>query len=221
VTFAAGVELPYHTHPFAESVTLLEGEAAVEVEGRRYVLRPFDNVSIPRETPHGVTNLSSARPAVFHIAMASASPTRTLVERPARRQDMPADATGQPGRERVNRHGVAGEEAGSGAKLRDWFNRDLGGFEMSGGFGLFAPGGRLPCHLHDFDESITIVGGEATCVVEGRRYRLSGGATALVPRGRCHYFVNETDRPMAMVWVYAGPMPERIVLAERCCSAAR
>ena len=41
----------------------------------------------------------------------------------------------------------------------------------------------------------------------------------MVPRGRVHYFVNETDAPMEMIWVYAGPMPERIVVDERCVTA--
>ena len=41
-------------------------------------------------------------------------------------------------------------------------------------------------------------------------------ATALQPRGRIHYFINETPDPMAMIWVYAGPLPERIVVDERC-----
>ena len=60
--------------------------------------------------------------------------------------------------------------------------------------------------------------GAATCVVEGRRYALSGAATALVPRGRVHYFINESSGPMAMLWVYAGPMPIRIVVDERCAT---
>ena len=89
---------------------------------------------------------------------------------------------------------------------------------MSGGYGLFHPGGRLPAHFHDFDESICIIEGEATCVVEGRRFRLSDGATALVPRGRVHYFINESDAPMAMIWVYAGPSPVRVVVDERCAT---
>ena len=42
----------------------------------------------------------------------------------------------------------------------------------------------------------------------------------LAPRGRCHYFINETSLPMAMIWVYGGDMPERMVLEENCCSAA-
>ena len=90
--------------------------------------------------------------------------------------------------------------------------------EMSGGYASFQPGGRLPAHIHDFDESICIVEGRATCIVEGRRYSLSECATAIEPRGRVHYFINESSGPMAMIWVYAGPKPERIVVAERCCT---
>jgi quercetin dioxygenase-like cupin family protein len=89
---------------------------------------------------------------------------------------------------------------------------------MSGGYGLFHPGGRLPAHFHDFDESICIIDGRATCVVEGRRFALSGCATALVPRGRVHYFINESSKTMAMIWVYAGPRPERVVVEERCAT---
>ena len=76
----------------------------------------------------------------------------------------------------------------------------------------------MPCHIHDFDESICIVQGIATCIVEGRKYTMSDCATALQPRGRCHYFINESDSPMIMLWVYAGPMPERIMMEEQACA---
>lgn len=89
---------------------------------------------------------------------------------------------------------------------------------MSGGYGLFHPTGRLPAHVHDFDESICIIAGQATCVVEGRRYSMRDSATALQPRGRVHYFINETQGTMEMLWVYAGPKPERIVVEERCAT---
>ena len=79
------------------------------------------------------------------------------------------------------------------------------------------PAPRLPCHRHEFDESITIVQGAATCIVEGRRYELSANATALVPQGRCHYFINLTLEPMAMIWVYAGDAPDRIVMDDMLC----
>ena len=34
----------------------------------------------------------------------------------------------------------------------------------------------------------------------------------MVPRGRVHFFINETEAAMGMIWVYAGPRPERIVV---------
>jgi 2-keto-3-deoxy-L-rhamnonate aldolase RhmA/quercetin dioxygenase-like cupin family protein len=219
VTFAPEAALPYHTHPFSESVTLLEGQANLEVEGRLYRLQPLDNVTIPRDTPHAVVNTSAGRPAVFHIAMASDTPTRTLVTTSFPRTAMPDDAVGfMANKERVNRHArMPHYELAPLAHFQDFFNRELGCPDMSGGYGLFEPGGRLPCHLHDFDESICIVQGTATCVVEGRRYSLADNGTALVPRGRCHYFINQSDQSMAMIWVYAGPMPERILMNEKCC----
>ena len=76
----------------------------------------------------------------------------------------------------------------------------------------------IPAHVHDLDESICIIDGVATCIVEGRRYRMADRATALQPRGRVHYFINESDAPMAMLWVYAGPVPERIIVRDRCAT---
>jgi 2-dehydro-3-deoxyglucarate aldolase/4-hydroxy-2-oxoheptanedioate aldolase len=220
VTFEPGAQLAYHTHTFSESVTLLEGAAVVEVEGRRYDLEPLDNVVIPPGVAHHVFNPSASASAVLHVAMASSNPSRTLVERSFSRKAVQELIDGFPGAERVNRHKTARRfEAGAGATFIDFFNKDLmPGIEMSGGYGRFTPGGRLPCHIHDFDESICIIEGTATCLVEGRRYSMSGNSTALQPRGRCHYFVNESREPMAMLWVYAGPVPERLVLEERNCT---
>jgi quercetin dioxygenase-like cupin family protein len=213
VTFAPEARLPYHTHPFSESITLLRGRVLVEVEGRAYELEPLDNVVVPRGVAHAVRNLSSREPAVLHVALASHQPTRTLVE--------PVFAkTGRPGAERVNRFRTAPRSAaGPNTEFVDCFNEELlPGLEMSGGHALFHPGGRLPAHLHDFDESICIIEGTAVCIVEGRRFSLADGATALVPRGRVHYFINETKETMSMLWVYAGPRPERIVVDERCAT---
>jgi 2-dehydro-3-deoxyglucarate aldolase/4-hydroxy-2-oxoheptanedioate aldolase len=219
VTFAPGSRLPYHTHPFTESITLLEGRAIMEVEGRAYELEPLDNVVIPRGTPHQAINPSTDK-VVLHIAMATHSPTRTLVETPFTSRVMPPSFTGLPGVERVNRFRTAPRgSAGPNTEFIDFFNRDLmPGIEMSGGYGLFYPGGRLPAHVHDFDESICIISGTATCIVEGERYPLSDCSTALVPRGRVHYFINDTPTTMAMLWIYAGPTPERIVVEENCAT---
>jgi len=218
VTFGPGAVLPCHRHTFAESITLLQGRALVDVEGRQYEIGPLDNVTIPRGLAHRVTNLSRSAPAQFHVALASATPDRELVNRYFPRRTMPSVTATQPGGERVTFVQQAGRYTpGNAASFVDFFNADLlPGLEMCGGYGQFQPGGRLPAHLHDFDESICIVEGEATCVVEGRRHHMSGLATALQPRGRIHYFINESSAAMGMIWVYAGPQPERIVVDEAC-----
>lgn len=220
VTFLPDAVLPYHVHTFTESITLLSGAASVEIKGRRYTLRPMDNVVIPAGHAHTAKNLSNREPAVFQVALATDSPTRTLVTEFYSKRSMPDDSQGVPGGERVNRFASAKRfAAGPNTEFIDFFNQELmPGIEMSGGYGLFQPGGRLPAHVHDFDESICIISGEATCIVEGRRYRMSDGATALQPRGRVHYFVNESSSTMEMLWVYAGPRPERIVVDERCAT---
>jgi 2-dehydro-3-deoxyglucarate aldolase/4-hydroxy-2-oxoheptanedioate aldolase len=221
VTFAPGATLPYHAHTFTESITLLSGAAIVEVEGRSYSLGKLDNAVIPPGLAHQARNQSLTEPVVFHIAMATDNPTRTLVDRFFSRRAMPADSAGLAGAERVNRFATAERGvAGPNTEFIDYFNESLmPGIEMSGGYGLFHPRGRLPAHIHDFDESICIISGQATCVVEGRRYAMSGCATALQPRGRVHYFINESAGPMEMLWVYAGPKPERIVVDERNATA--
>jgi len=241
VTFAPGAELPYHFHPVGESVTLLSGEVIAAVEGREYSLAPLDNITVPRGLAHAVRNPSVRQPAVLHVALASDNPARELVSTAFERQTMPSDSPGAFGKERVTRFQsaprleakpgqVLGDYinwdssgrlvklvgiAGPGTSFIDYFSSDLlPGIEMSGGYGLFEPRGRLPAHFHDFDESICIIQGTATCVVEGREYQMADGCTALQPRGRIHYFENRTEESMAMIWVYAGPVPERIAVDE-------
>ncbi len=220
VTFAPGAVLPYHTHPFSESVTLLEGSAEIAVEGRTYLLQKLDNVVLRRGLPHSVRNLSRTQPARFHIAMASDQPTRILVDDSFAVRPMPTATFGVAGAERVNRFTTSLRgSAGPNTEFIDFFNDELiPGLEMSGGYGIFYPGGRLPAHLHDFDESICIITGQATCMVEGRSYELAGCTTAFVPRGRVHYFINNTKNTMEMLWVYAGPKPERILVDEACAT---
>ncbi|RFC51537.1 MAG: 2-keto-3-deoxy-L-rhamnonate aldolase RhmA/Cupin domain protein/Cupin domain protein [Verrucomicrobia bacterium] len=222
VTFAPGAVLPCHRHTFGESITLLRGRAVIDVEGRCYEVGPLDNVTVPRGLAHKVTNLSRTNPAVFHIALASAKPDRELVDTFFPKHTMPEATATRPGGERVTyQKKVERYAPGNGAAFVDFCNSDLvPGIEMSGGYGLFQQGGRLPAHLHDFDESISIVEGSATCLVEGRRYTLGNLETALQPRGRVHYFINETPAPMGMIWFYAGPMPERIVVDETCATGS-
>jgi len=213
-TFAPGVQLPYHHHPYAESLTLLSGEAIVEVEGRMYALEPYDNLSIPGGLAHAAFNSSVSQPAVFHAAIPTTDPSRTQVEQFFSRRRMPADAKGPEGAERLTRHrGAAHYESGSLTTCIDFFNGELvPSIEMSGGWALFACGGQQPAQAYDCDASIAIVEGAATCIVEGRHHALAERTTLLLPRGQVYSIRNETDEPMAAIWVCASPAPERRIV---------
>ena len=221
VTLGPSAALSRHMHPCSESITVLEGELEMAVEGRVYRLQPLDNITIPRWYPHTARNPDTTRPTRLHIALAATHPERCPVTREFPPECMPDDSTGRAGAERVTRFATAARlrGVGPGAEFVDYFNaRLLPGLEMSGGFARFQPGGRLPAHVHDFDESICITAGTAACLVEGQRRLLQGCATAMVPRGRAHFFRNDSASEMDMIWVYAGPLPERIVVAESCAA---
>jgi quercetin dioxygenase-like cupin family protein len=215
---ATKASYPLFTRPFTEVSVLLDGQVAVDVEDRRYRLASFDAMTVPSQLPRRLVNLSHNRPALIHISLAASVPAQSWVNGRFTPVEQPANATGQPGAERLCRNNPRGRfELAPKALFQDLFSAELGSQGICGGYGVFEPGARLPCHRHEFDESITIVQGTATCIVEGRRHELSDKATALVPQGLCHYFINLTLNPMAMVWVYAGDKPDRIVMDESYC----
>jgi len=216
VTIEPGAGLPWHTHPCTESVSVLDGQLDSSVEGRTYRLLPGDNIVVPRWFPHSARNSHPSRPARLHVAFSMSVPARSDVPHTFETTLMPEDAPYRPGAEHVTRLKSARKyAAGPNTEFVDFFNANLiPGSPMSGGWARFAPGGRLPAHIHDFDESICIVDGTAVCKVSVNRYLVSDCTTACVPRGRPHYFVNESDGYMTMIWVYAGPLPERIVLTD-------
>jgi transcriptional regulator of nitric oxide reductase len=116
------------------------------------------------------------------------------------------------------------ETAGKGQLTSRFFRRaihhlleTLGGIEDPLPVAIAEQARLMPARVHELArrgrEDHLVAG-----VVEGRLYQLSDAATALQPRGRVHYFINETKAQMAMIWVYAGPMPERVIVDERCAT---
>ncbi len=215
--FVPGGALAYHWHDCGEAITVLEGAPTVLVEGRPHTLGRLDCVYVPGGVLHSVRN-EAAVEARIHSAFASPSPERTF----AGVGDLPgSESVGVDGPvpEAVSRFGTSpGYELAPGADFHDLFGGRLGSAPICGGVGAFRPGSGLPCHFHEYDESITIVAGRAVCQVDGRQYEVGEMDTAVIPEGLAHRFVNRTDSPMEMIWVYAGDEPRRAVLDEALCS---
>jgi len=218
-TLALGSLIPYHKHPTGEAITVVSGEPEVLVQGRCYRLRRFDSIHVPADVAHAVRNPSSGQPAVLHTAFPTATPVREFVDDAypenaciESRQDFPENL----------RHFESAKsyEAGEGTEARDLFAGRFGSRGVCGGHARFAPGAEIPCHAHDYDESITIVAGRAICRVADKEYRLANLDTACIPQNRPHRFLNLGDLPMEMIWVYAGDEPARRLVDLQDCECS-
>lgn len=208
ITIAPNSSAEPLSHPHYGSLTVLLGSVTLQIGSRRIDLQSLDNVVIGPGQSHALANPRADQIAVLHASYPTDQPRHA----PARSsKDGAIFLTCYADARRY--------DAAPGASFIDHFgSRQIPGMRMCGGMGTFAPGARLPAHVHDFDESICIIAGQAVCWAEGKRLVMGDCATALQPRGRAHYFVNETDAPMAMIWVYAGPTPQRIVVDDRCAT---
>ena len=218
-TFSPGASLPYHKHHFGEAIIVLDGHAQVSVEGRSYLLEMLDCIYIPKNVPHMAANVSAQNQLRLFSAFASSQRTRipvhnTFPEIPRGYENpLPLD------KEHIGRFGKTGEYMlTNGVRFVDLFAGRLGSAGICGGHGEFAPGKSLPCHTHDYGESITIVGGEALCLVAGARFSFCEGDSVFIPRGIPHRFINDSRQPMRMIWVYAGDEPTRTLADSALCS---
>ena len=152
----------------------------------------------------------------MHTSFPTDTPSRGFVEDHFNVQDYDVPPRGAP--ESLHRFNRAnGYEVGRGVWTQDLFAGRFGSKNMCGGYAIFDAGAELPCHTHEYDESITIVEGMATCHCAGAKYQLSNFDTVCVPRGRPHRFINSGSTPMQMVWVYAGDEPDRVVVDQSLC----
>ena len=77
--FPVGAKVPMHSHNCDEQVTILEGKAEAELDGRRHRLHPYDTTLIPANKPHRFVNVGTTPLAILWI-YASSEVTRTFAE---------------------------------------------------------------------------------------------------------------------------------------------
>jgi mannose-6-phosphate isomerase-like protein (cupin superfamily) len=70
------------------------------------------------------------------------------------------------------------------------------------GFTEFQPGANLALHIHNCEEQVTILEGEATAIIDGVSYKLTAPDTTFISQGLPHRFINTSNRTMKILWVY-------------------
>jgi len=78
-SFPPGTALALHSHNTVEQVTVLEGSALVELEGRRQLLRPYDTTQVPAGLPHRFANAGDGPMRILWV-YGDTEVTRTFTE---------------------------------------------------------------------------------------------------------------------------------------------
>lgn len=80
----------------------------------------------------------------------------------------------------------------------------MGPKTLTVGLATFEPGKGLPCHIHNVEESVTILKGNAYIDVEGVRSTGEAYDTSFIPPYIPHRFVNSSDtEELVILWAYS------------------
>jgi quercetin dioxygenase-like cupin family protein len=94
--FPAAKKVPIHHHNCAEQVTLLEGDAEVEIDGERTRIKQYDTTYIPAGKPHRFINVGDGPMLILWIYDTD-EVTRTFSETGETVAHLSAQDTTRPG----------------------------------------------------------------------------------------------------------------------------
>lgn len=72
------------------------------------------------------------------------------------------------------------------------------------GVTVFEPGTGIPLHSHNVEESVLVLGGQATVILGEETFDVVAGDATWIPKDIPHRFVNRGDGQLRIYWVYAG-----------------
>lgn len=65
-----------------------------------------------------------------------------------------------------------------------------------------APGDRIPLHVHDLDEAISVLEGSGEARLGAERRRVTAGSTVFIPAGVPHGTTNDSEAPLGILAVF-------------------
>jgi quercetin dioxygenase-like cupin family protein len=80
------------------------------------------------------------------------------------------------------------------------------------GISIYPKGSGAPRHLHNCDEQVTLLEGDAEVDIEGQATRLRPYDTTYITAGREHAFRNLGNSPMKILWIYPTQMVTRTLM---------
>lgn len=93
---------------------------------------------------------------------------------------------------------------GSGVEAKPLLLESMGAQSFVSGISTFPVGAALKSHMHNTEEMVVLLEGEATVEVGDRPYELVPYDTSYIPAGIFHRFINRGATPMRILWVYGS-----------------
>ena len=104
-------------------------------------------------------------------------------------------------------------DRGGGARTTPLVTRRCGSTSMINGITAFDPGASIGLHMHNCEESVMVIEGEAIAEIDGVQHHLATSDTTWIPANVPHRFINASDRPMRIFWTYATVDATRTMIA--------
>lgn len=104
-------------------------------------------------------------------------------------------------------------DRGGGARTTPLVTRRCGSMSMINGITAFDPGAAIGLHMHNCEESVMVIEGEAIAEIDGVEHHLKTNDTTWIPANVPHRFINASDKLMRIFWVYATVDATRTMLA--------
>ena len=92
--------------------------------------------------------------------------------------------------------------------------RKTGARHFINGVTIFPPGGSVPLHKHNCDESVLVLEGDAIAQIAGHEYEVREGDVTFIPEGVHHFFRNTSpSADLKILWTYASIDADRTIIA--------
>lgn len=104
-------------------------------------------------------------------------------------------------------------DRGGGARTTPLVTRSCGSTSLINGITAFDPGAAIGMHMHNCEESVMVIEGEAIAEIDGVQHYLATNDTTWIPANVPHRFINATDQPMRIFWTYANIDATRTMIA--------
>ncbi|HEY3697286.1 cupin domain-containing protein [Phenylobacterium sp.] len=106
------------------------------------------------------------------------------------------------------------KDRGAGIRTTPLVTARIGSTSLLNGVTKLAPGAAVPLHIHNCEESVLVVSGQARVHINGVERDVLPGDVTWIPTGVPHFFRNTSEaEPMAMFWTYASIDATRTILA--------